>query len=64
MVVSGRDSATYAESDLITGGLAQALSDAGVGKGDRVAVVVDKNIWTMLCPLAVMRAGAAYVPVD
>ncbi len=64
LVSSGGERLTYREANGLILGLSKALQDAGVGKGDRVTVLVDKGVWTMLAPLAVMRAGAAYVPMD
>jgi amino acid adenylation domain-containing protein len=43
---------------------AGALAELGVGPGDRVAVVGDKSTETIIGLLAVLRAGAAYVPLD
>lgn len=44
--------------------LAFALQNAGVGRGDRVAVLLPRNIDLLASLLAVMRIGAAYVPID
>ncbi|MGC4815818.1 AMP-binding protein, partial [Micromonospora sp. DT228] len=44
--------------------VAHRLVDAGVNRGDRVAVVIDKSVEQIVAVLAVGLAGAAYVPVD
>ena len=36
----------------------------GVGRGDRVAIVLGKGVWQVAAALAVVSAGAAYVPID
>ena len=38
------------------------LSDVGVG--DRVAIVLRRSVWQVAAVLAVLSAGAAYVPID
>ncbi|MBF6330378.1 amino acid adenylation domain-containing protein [Nocardia transvalensis] len=55
---------TYAELDRIATGLARALTQRGVGRGDRVIVWDDKSPNTIAAMQAVLRLGAAYVPVD
>ncbi|MEO0699140.1 MAG: AMP-binding protein, partial [Pseudomonadota bacterium] len=44
--------------------LAQALWANGVQTGDRVGVFVDKSLDSALAIYGIMRAGAAYVPMD
>ncbi|MGC5284793.1 amino acid adenylation domain-containing protein [Micromonospora sp. DT231] len=44
--------------------VAHQLVDAGVTRGDRVAVVIDKSVEQVIAVLGVGLAGAAYVPVD
>ncbi|MFF3831826.1 amino acid adenylation domain-containing protein [Streptomyces sp. NPDC002458] len=44
--------------------LAAALSAAGVGAGDRVAVALPRTGLQIVALLGVLRAGAVYVPVD
>lgn len=55
---------TYAELDGRADALASALVGIGVGRGDRVAVLLEKSIDAVACLYAVMKAGAAYVPLD
>jgi len=56
--------ANYAELDARADRLAAALQAAGVRRGDRVGVCRWKSIDTVAGFLAIMRCGAAYVPVD
>ena len=62
-VVADR-SATYAELDDLASRVAAALADAGVGPGDRVAVSAPKSVGVVAAIYGIMRAGAAYVPID
>ncbi|MGD9418973.1 MAG: amino acid adenylation domain-containing protein [Verrucomicrobiota bacterium JB025] len=55
---------TYAELDGHAAGLAGGLSDAGVTAGDRVGVALGERRFWPLALLAVVRAGAVYVPLD
>lgn len=44
--------------------LSTHLRLAGVGKGDLVAVCMTRSADTVAAPLAIMQAGAAYLPLD
>jgi nonribosomal peptide synthetase protein VioO len=44
--------------------LAHGLRAGGVGNGDLVGLAVDRSYQGIVCLLAVLRAGAAYVPLD
>ncbi|MCK2215700.1 amino acid adenylation domain-containing protein [Actinomadura sp. ATCC 31491] len=63
-VTDGDRSLTYAELDAAAGRLAGRLRAAGVGRGDLVAVHVRRSAALPVCLLAVLRAGAAYLPLD
>ncbi len=43
---------------------AAAFSARGVGAGDIVAIIADRSLETVASYLAVMRLGAAYLPID
>ncbi|MEU8782746.1 Pls/PosA family non-ribosomal peptide synthetase [Streptomyces sp. NPDC048637] len=61
----GRVSLSYRELSAEVDGLRHRLAAAGVGVGDRVGVRVPSGTNDLyLCILAVLAAGAAYVPVD
>ncbi|NRQ35285.1 AMP-binding protein, partial [Nonomuraea sp. NN258] len=57
-------SLTYGELWARAGRLAGVLAARGVGRGDRVAVVMDRSADLLVAFLGVWRSGAAYVPVD
>ncbi len=63
-VVHAGGELTYAQLDALAGSLARRLAAAGVACGDRVAVCLDPSPALVASFLAVLKAGAAYVPVD
>jgi amino acid adenylation domain-containing protein len=56
--------ATYADLNRQADDLAAFLSDRGVGRGDRVGIVLPKGIAAVAAMFGIMKTGAAYVPVD
>lgn len=58
------DGLGYAELDAQADALARELAALGVRRGDRVALWLDKSPYTVAVMQAVLRLGAAYVPVD
>jgi len=44
--------------------IAHDLRQRGVGRGDKVAVLTHRNVHVVVAFFAIMKAGAAYVPVD
>jgi amino acid adenylation domain-containing protein/thioester reductase-like protein len=63
-VVSGDRRLTYGELDERVIRLAAHLAARGAGPGRRVAVYLERSADLPVALLAVLRAGAAYVPVD
>ncbi|HEX8276842.1 MAG TPA: amino acid adenylation domain-containing protein [Longimicrobiaceae bacterium] len=63
-VEHGDERVTYAELDARAGRLAGRLAAAGVRPGDRVALLGERSVELVAAMLAVVRAGAAYVPLD
>jgi amino acid adenylation domain-containing protein len=57
-------SITYAELNRRADALAGTLFARGVKRGDRVGMVVPKGIEAVVSMFGIMKAGAAYVPVD
>ncbi|MFF8789322.1 non-ribosomal peptide synthetase [Streptomyces sp. NPDC015125] len=55
---------SHSELDYFTASLAEVLREHGVGRGQRVMVLADRTWQGVVSLLAVLRAGAAYVPVD
>lgn len=57
-------SISYVELDELSGALAATLAGAGIGTGDRVGIWLTKSIEAVVAVHAVLKLGAAYVPVD
>ncbi|MFJ2703709.1 amino acid adenylation domain-containing protein [Streptomyces sp. NPDC087428] len=63
-VVSGSTRLTFAELDGRVDALAGVLAAAGARPGTRIAVGLPRSTELVVAMLAVMRAGAAYLPLD
>nr|WP_245652987.1 non-ribosomal peptide synthetase [Herbidospora sakaeratensis] len=63
-VVFGDDVLTYRELDLRANHLAHRLCSLGIRPGDRVAVCLEQSAGLAVALLGVLKAGAAYVPLD
>ncbi len=65
LAVIGADGAlTYAELDARATRLAVALCASGVGVGHTVAIVAGRSVAYVVALLGVMKAGAAFLPLD
>ncbi|CQD13135.1 linear gramicidin synthetase subunit D [Mycobacterium lentiflavum] len=60
----GDGSWTYRELDEAANRLAHWLSDRGAGPGERVAVLLNRSAEAIVSLLAVLKTGAAYLPMD
>ncbi|MEU5978854.1 amino acid adenylation domain-containing protein [Streptomyces sp. NPDC047315] len=63
-VSHGADRLTYAELDERADRLARLLVERGAGPEQLVAVMLPRNCETVVAVLAVLKSGAAYVPID
>ncbi|WP_107420956.1 non-ribosomal peptide synthetase [Streptomyces sp. CB03234] len=63
-VTAGDTRLTYAELDVRADRLAARLAGAGVDRGDRVAILQERSADLVVATLAVLKAGAVYVPLD
>lgn len=55
---------TYDQLDAVSSRMAHALVARGIGKGDFVALLSGRSIEAVIMILAVLKTGAAYVPLD
>jgi amino acid adenylation domain-containing protein len=63
-VVSEHDRLTYGQLDARSNQLAHELIDAGVEPGSLVGMCLERSVDLLVSMLAVLKAGAAYVPID
>lgn len=63
-LVAGDTSLTYAQLDAHASRLAAALRFRGVVAGSRVGVLLDRSVEAIVAVTAVLRTGAAYVPLS
>ncbi|MEU6311430.1 amino acid adenylation domain-containing protein [Streptomyces sp. NPDC047014] len=63
-LVSGATRLTYAELDARAARLAHGLREAGIGPEDLVALALARSAETVVSQLAVLRTGAAFLPLD
>ena len=64
VIVPGGERITYAELGRLSDQLRDRLAALGVRPGDRVGIRVRKSAGTVAMIFGIMKAGAAYVPVD
>ncbi|MFF1506447.1 amino acid adenylation domain-containing protein [Streptomyces sp. NPDC058326] len=63
-VISRALTLTYAELDRRSNQVGHRLRAQGAGPGDLVGIVMDKGWEQVVAALGILRAGAAYVPID
>jgi long-chain acyl-CoA synthetase len=63
-LVCGDQRLSYQEMEAQCNRLAHALSDAGVQRGDRVAVYLENSVEAVIAIFAILKAGAVFMPVN
>ncbi|MGG1870359.1 condensation domain-containing protein, partial [Brevibacillus agri] len=63
-VVFGEQSLTYKQLHAQSNQIAHALHQRGIGEGDVVVVMAERSLELITGLLGVLKAGAAYTPVD
>lgn len=63
-VVCGTRSLSFAELDRQASALAAALQSQGAAAGDRIGLALPQSPQMLVALLAILRVGAAYVPLD
>ena len=63
-VAAGGSSLTYVELNRRANQLARWLRSRGIGRGRRVGILAERSLDPIVAMLAVLKAGAAYVPLD
>jgi amino acid adenylation domain-containing protein/non-ribosomal peptide synthase protein (TIGR01720 family) len=63
-ISAGERSWTYREVEQAANRLAHLLASEGVGPGQRVALLLPRTAEAIVAMLAVLKTGAAYVPID
>ncbi|OSC19691.1 non-ribosomal peptide synthetase, partial [Mycobacterium vulneris] len=58
------NSMTYRELDEAANRLAHLLADHGAGPGEYVALLVERSAQAVVAMLAVLKTGAAYLPIE
>ncbi|GAB2623790.1 hypothetical protein GCM10027168_64670 [Streptomyces capparidis] len=63
-VVFAAGEVSYGDLDRASAAVARAVRGAGVRPGDLVGVLADRGWWQVAAVVGVLRAGAAYLPLD
>ncbi|MFI9119746.1 amino acid adenylation domain-containing protein [Streptomyces bikiniensis] len=63
-LVADDETLTYGQLDARADALAARLRAAGVRRGDTVGVLLDRGVPLVATALAVLKSGAAYLPLD
>jgi non-ribosomal peptide synthetase component F len=62
-ISGGGEQITFAELDALTATLSRRLRDAGAEPGRVVAVIADRSIELVVAIVAILRSGAAFLPI-
>ncbi|MFF1716296.1 amino acid adenylation domain-containing protein [Streptomyces sp. NPDC058268] len=64
IVTSDKRVLTHGELDRQSNRLARLLRELGLGRGSAVGIYGERDAWALVGMLAVLKAGASYVPLD
>ncbi len=63
-VICNNESISYAELELLSSQIALYLKEMGVSGNDIVGLSLNRSILMVACTLGILKAGAAYLPLD
>ncbi|SHM86864.1 non-ribosomal peptide synthetase [Chitinophaga sp. CF418] len=64
-LIAGKTTYTFSALDMLSDKLATCLIQRyQVKSGDVVAIMVNRNEWSLISILAILKTGAAYLPID
>ncbi|MEK9495952.1 amino acid adenylation domain-containing protein [Photorhabdus sp. P32] len=63
-LIAGDKALSYAELNARANRLAHQLIKQGIGPNDHVAILLERSIELVAAQLAILKAGAVYVPID
>src|SRR6266540_6974605 len=63
-ILFGDECLTYGELEARANRLARHLLASGIGRGGRVAILLDRSVELYVAILGTLKSGAAYVPLD
>ncbi|MBD3243679.1 MAG: AMP-binding protein [Chitinivibrionales bacterium] len=63
-VVCGDQRASYADVDRLSDRMARSLMECGVRRGDRVVILLDTSVETIVAIYGVLKAGAVFVALE
>src|SRR5690606_889842 len=64
-LILGDSALSYAEVERRANRLARRLAESlGIGRGDIVALALERSFEMVIAVLAVLKTGAAYAPID
>ncbi|KZL82538.1 amino acid adenylation domain-containing protein [Colletotrichum incanum] len=63
-VASTTDCVSYASLESMSSALARHLIHSGVSSGEMIPLCFEKSVWIVVAMLGVLKAGAAFVPLD
>ena len=63
-LIFGENVFTYSQLNAMVNGLAWNLKKKGVGSGDIVGILAKRSYEIVIAILAILKAGAAYLPID